>query len=137
MARHDPRHGAAHDSGRHTHTHGTDVSPQLQGGPHNHTISGLCVALKQAMAPEFKEYQLAVLANAAALCARLQQHGYTMVSGGTENHLVLVDLKPNGIDGSRVQQVLDEVRPASGASRIIAAATASSDTPAPGPSASV
>eukprot|EP00892_Ulva_mutabilis_P009226 jgi/Ulvmu1/6676/UM030_0007.1 len=85
------------------------VFPALQGGPHNHTISGLCVALKQAMAPEFKEYQLAVLANARALCSRLQHHGYTIVSGSTENHLVLVDLKPNGVDGSRVQQVLDEV----------------------------
>ena len=63
------------------------------------------------MAPEFKDYQLAVLANARSLCARLQHHGYTMVSGGTENHLVLVDLKPNRIDGSRVQQVLDEVCP--------------------------
>jgi len=63
------------------------------------------------MAPEFKDYQLAVLANARALCARLQQHGYSIVSGGTDNHLLLVDLKPNGVDGSRVQQVLDEVPP--------------------------
>lgn len=92
----------------------------VQGGPHNHTISGLCVALKQAMAPEFKEYQLAVLANARALCERLQHHGYSIVSGGTDNHLVLVDLKPNGIDGSRVQQVLDEVPPLASAARLLA-----------------
>jgi glycine hydroxymethyltransferase len=81
-----------------------------QGGPHNHTIAGLCVALKQAMTAEFKDYQRQVVANAQALCGRLQSHGYSVVSGGTENHLILVDLKPAGIDGSRVQQVLDEVR---------------------------
>lgn len=85
------------------------VFPGLQGGPHNHTIAGLAVALRAAAAPEFKEYQKQVVANAQALATRLQQLGYTIVSGGTDNHLILVDLKPSGIDGARVQTVLDLV----------------------------
>jgi glycine hydroxymethyltransferase len=85
------------------------VFPGLQGGPHNHTIGGLAVALKQAASPAFKEYQQQVVANCRALADRLMQLGYTLVSGGTDNHLVLVDLRPNGIDGARVEKVLDLV----------------------------
>lgn len=85
------------------------VFPGLQGGPHNHTIAALAVALKQAKAPEFKVYQQQVVANCQALAQRMQKLGYTIVSGGTDNHLILVDLKPNGIDGARVQSVLDLV----------------------------
>jgi glycine hydroxymethyltransferase len=85
------------------------VFPGLQGGPHNHTIAGLAVALKQAATPEFKGYQRQVVANAQALAARLSELGYTIVSGGTDNHLILVDLKPVGIDGARAQTVLDMV----------------------------
>uniref|UniRef100_A0A061RCE7 Serine hydroxymethyltransferase n=1 Tax=Tetraselmis sp. GSL018 TaxID=582737 RepID=A0A061RCE7_9CHLO len=85
------------------------VFPALQGGPHNHTITGLAVALKAAQAPEFVDYQKQIVKNAHALAARLMEHGYTLVSGGTDNHLMLVDLKPNGIDGSRVQTILDLV----------------------------
>ena len=62
-----------------------------------------------AAEPEFKEYQKQVVANAQALCKRMQSLGYTVVSGGTDTHLILVDLNPQLIDGSRVQQVLDEV----------------------------
>jgi glycine hydroxymethyltransferase len=58
---------------------------------------------------EFKTYQKQVVANCQALCTRLQQLGYHIVSGGTDNHLVLVDMKPAGIDGARLQSVLDEV----------------------------
>ncbi|EFN54918.1 hypothetical protein CHLNCDRAFT_35692 [Chlorella variabilis] len=65
------------------------VFPGLQGGPHNHTISGLAVALKMANTQEFKEYQRQVVANARALSARLTELGYTIVSGGTDNHLIL------------------------------------------------
>ena len=85
------------------------VFPGLQGGPHNHTISALAVALKMANTDEFKAYQKQVVANCQALAARLQKLGFSVVSGGTDNHLVLVDLKPNGIDGARVQSVLDMV----------------------------
>ena len=85
------------------------VFPGLQGGPHNHTIAGLAVALKAANTEEFREYQKQVIANARALAARMTELGYTIVSGGTDNHLMLVDLKPNGVDGARVQTVLDLV----------------------------
>ncbi len=87
----------------------TPNPPTKQGGPHNHTISGLAVALKMANTEEFRAYQRQVISNCKALAQRLLDLGYTLVSGGTDNHLILVDLKPKGIDGARVQQVLDLV----------------------------
>lgn len=97
----------------------SSVFPGHQGGPHNHTITALAVALKQAQNPVFKEYQRAVLQNAKALASRLGNtkekggHGYSIVSGGTDNHLVLIDLKPAGIDGARVERILELVGVAS------------------------
>lgn len=91
------------------------VFPGHQGGPHNHTITALAVALHQAQQPEFKEYQKTVLQNAKALSNRLGSAkesgglGYNVVSGGTDNHLVLIDLKDKGIDGARVERVLELV----------------------------
>ncbi|TMS19546.1 Serine hydroxymethyltransferase, mitochondrial, partial [Larimichthys crocea] len=82
------------------------VFPSLQGGPHNHAIAGVAVALKQAQSPMFKEYIAQVLKNSKAMAAALLSKGYTVVSGGTENHLVLVDLRPKGIDGARAERVL-------------------------------
>ncbi|KAF2239455.1 glycine hydroxymethyltransferase [Viridothelium virens] len=95
------------------------VFPGHQGGPHNHTITALAVALQQAQKPEFKEYQQTVLANAKSLAGRLGNSkaegglGYNIVSGGTDNHLVLVDLKDRGVDGARVERVLELVGVAS------------------------
>lgn len=95
------------------------VFPGHQGGPHNHTISALAVALHQAQTKEFKEYQKTVLLNAKALANRLGNSkqkgglGYNVVSGGTDNHLVLIDLKDKGIDGARVERVLELVGVAS------------------------
>ena len=83
------------------------VFPGLQGGPHNHTIAGLAVALKQAASPEFKAYQTQVMRNMHAMSERLKSHGIELVSGGTDNHLVLADLRPLGVDGSRVERVLE------------------------------
>ena len=84
------------------------VFPGLQGGPHNHTIGALSVALKQANTPEFVEYQKQVLKNCARLSSELQSMGYDIVSGGTDNHLVLVNVKSSkGIDGARVERVLE------------------------------
>lgn len=95
------------------------VFPGHQGGPHNHTITALSVALRQAQSPEFKEYQKTVLLNAKALAKRLGNSkdkgglGYTVVGGGTDNHLVLIDLKNKGVDGARVERVLELVGVAS------------------------
>ncbi|KAJ4833274.1 Serine hydroxymethyltransferase 3, chloroplastic [Turnera subulata] len=83
------------------------VFPGLQGGPHNHTIGGLAVCLKHAQSPEFKAYQKQVISNCRALANRLVELGYKLVSGGSDNHLVLVDLRPLGIDGARVEKILD------------------------------
>ncbi|KAI4337121.1 hypothetical protein L6164_015573 [Bauhinia variegata] len=83
------------------------VFPGLQGGPHNHTIGGLSTCLKLAQSQEFKDYQNQVVSNCKALAGRLIEHGYKLVSGGSDNHLVLVDLRPSGIDGARVEKILD------------------------------
>jgi len=83
------------------------VFPGLQGGPHNHTIAGLACALRQAASPEFKAYQEQVLRNSQALAVGLQARGFNLVSGGTDNHIVLTDLRPKGVDGSRVERVLE------------------------------
>lgn len=95
------------------------VFPGHQGGPHNHTITALAVALQQAQTKEFKDYQQTVLDNAKALAERLGNSkesgglGYNIVSGGTDNHLVLIDLKDKGVDGARVERVLELVGVAS------------------------
>ncbi|CCG80581.1 Probable serine hydroxymethyltransferase, cytosolic [Taphrina deformans PYCC 5710] len=89
------------------------VFPGHQGGPHNHTITALAVALKQAASPEFKDYQTKVLANSKVMAEEFLQKGYELVTGGTENHLILVDLTKKGIDGARVERVLELVNIAS------------------------
>ncbi|XP_036408542.1 serine hydroxymethyltransferase, cytosolic [Megalops cyprinoides] len=83
------------------------VFPGLQGGPHNHAIAGVAVALKQALTPEFKAYQMQILANCQALVAALLEKGYKLVTGGSDNHLVLVDLHSKGTDGGRAEKVLE------------------------------
>lgn len=84
------------------------VFPGLQGGPHNHTIAALATCLKQANTPAFVEYQKQVLKNSSRFAEALTKLGYQLVSGGTDNHLVLVDLKSSrNIDGARVERVLE------------------------------
>ena len=83
------------------------VFPSLQGGPHNHQIAALAVALKSVATPEFKAYAKQVKLNAAALGARLVHHGYKIVTGGTDNHLVLWDLRPEDLTGSKVEKACD------------------------------
>lgn len=84
------------------------VFPGFQGGPHNHTIAALATALKQANTSEYIAYQKQVMSNSAALAKELTARGFNLVGGGTENHLVLVDLKKSrGIDGARVERVLE------------------------------
>ncbi|XP_023001924.1 serine hydroxymethyltransferase 2, mitochondrial-like isoform X4 [Cucurbita maxima] len=85
------------------------VFPGFQGSPHNHKIAGLAIALKQATTPEYKAYQQQVLNNSSKFAQCLIEKGYELVSGGTDNHLVLINLKIKGIDGSRLEKVLDWV----------------------------
>jgi glycine hydroxymethyltransferase len=83
------------------------VFPGLQGGPHNHTTAGIAVALHEAAQPEFSAYAQQVVANAKALAAALLERGYSLVSGGTDNHLILMDLTPQGIAGKPAAKALD------------------------------
>ena len=75
------------------------VFPGLQGGPHNHTTAGIAVALKEAMTPGFKKYGMQVVKNAKALAQELMSKGFELLSGGTDNHLMLVDLRNKQVSG--------------------------------------
>jgi glycine hydroxymethyltransferase len=83
------------------------VFPGLQGGPHNHTTAAIAVALREAAEPAFRDYAHQVVANAKALAAALLDRGYALVSGGTDNHLILIDLTPQGIAGKPAAKALD------------------------------
>ena len=85
------------------------VFPGTQGGPLMHIIAAKAVALGEALTPEFKEYQKQVVKNAAALCDGLINNGFDIVSGGTDNHLMLLKLVKNGITGKELEHRLDEV----------------------------
>jgi glycine hydroxymethyltransferase len=82
------------------------IFPGLQGGPLMHVIAAKAVALREALAPEFKNYAHAVVANAKALAAPILSGGYKLVSGGTDNHLMLVDLTPKGLTGKAAEAAL-------------------------------
>jgi len=84
------------------------VFPGLQGGPHDHTTAGIAVALHEASQPAFREYAQNVVKNAAALAAELMARGYHVVSGGTDNHLILVDLSNKKIPGKIAAKALDK-----------------------------
>lgn len=83
------------------------VFPSTQGGPHNNTIAAIAVALKQAASPEFRQYANQVRKNAKALADRLMEHGYTLVTNGTENHCILWDLRPQDLTGSKLEKLCD------------------------------
>ena len=83
------------------------VFPGHQGGPHNHTISALAVALKQCTEPEYVKYQQEVVSNAKHFADALVSKGFKLVSDGTDTHLILVDLRSRNIDGARVEAVLE------------------------------
>ena len=85
------------------------VFPGIQGGPLMHVIAAKAVALGEALAPSFKEYAAQVVKNAAALAEALMQDGFRIVTGGTDNHLLLVDLRSKNITGKAAQTLLDEV----------------------------
>jgi glycine hydroxymethyltransferase len=83
------------------------VFPGLQGGPHDHTTAAIAVALREAATTEFRAYARAVVENARALAAALLERGFELVSGGTDNHLILIDLTAKGIGGAAVASALD------------------------------
>ena len=84
------------------------VFPGVQGGPLMHVIAAKAVALGEALKPEFKTYQQQVVRNAKALCEGMKKNGFRIVSGTTDNHLMLVDLQPKNITGKEVQELLDQ-----------------------------
>lgn len=83
------------------------VFPGCQGGPHNHTTAAIAAALKEAATEEFKAYTEQVVANAAVLADALMGYGFDLVSGGTRNHLMLVDLRSKGITGKQAAKAMD------------------------------
>jgi len=95
---------------RSAHTAAVDkaVFPGLQGGPHDHTTAGIAVALHEASQPAFREYAQNVVKNAAVIAAELMARGYHVVSGGTDNHLILVDLTNKNIPGKIAAKALDK-----------------------------
>lgn len=86
------------------------VFPGMQGGPHEHIIAAKAVAFGEALKPEFKVYAQQILDNAKALAARLQTHGFKLITGGTDNHLILADVYGSfGIDGKIAEEALDKI----------------------------
>jgi len=86
------------------------VFPGCQGGPLMHVIAAKAIALKEALTPQFKVYQSQVLDNAKALAEALKERGFRIISGGTDNHLLLVDVRPKGLTGKKAEKLLDEAR---------------------------
>ena len=86
----------------------SNIFPGIQGGPLMHVIAAKAVCLHEALKPEFKAYAHQVVSNAKALAARLSMLGFRIVSGGTDNHLMLVDLRPKGVNGVEAQTTLDK-----------------------------
>ena len=86
------------------------VFPGLQGGPHMHTVTAIAVALAEADTPEFVAYAKQIVANAKRLSEKLMEHGFKLSSDGTDNHLILIDLRNKGIPGKKFAKALDRAR---------------------------
>ena len=84
------------------------IFPGIQGGPLMHVIAAKAVCFKEALSPEFKEYAKNIIDNAQALCKGLLDRGLSVVSGGTDNHLMLLDLRPQGLTGKEIEKLLDQ-----------------------------
>jgi glycine hydroxymethyltransferase len=83
--------------------------PGIQGGPLMHVIAAKAVALKEAMSPEFKKYQTQLVKNATKLAERLMENGFVLVSGGTDNHLLLLDVRNRNLTGKVAERLLDDI----------------------------
>ena len=86
------------------------IFPGIQGGPLMHIIAAKAVAFKEALSPEFKQYQKQIIANAQAFAGALAAKGFRIVAGGTDNHLFMVDLRPKKITGKDAATLLDRVQ---------------------------
>jgi glycine hydroxymethyltransferase len=102
-----PRGGLILSKAEHATTVDKAVFPNLQGGPLEHVIAAKAVAFHMAMQPEFRAYQARIIENAKTLADALTAHGFRIVSGGTDNHLMLVDLRPKGVTGKVAEAALD------------------------------
>ena len=102
-----PRGGIVMCTAEHAKAIDATVFPGVQGGPLMHVIAAKAVCFHEALQPQFRDYQRQVVVNAKALAAGLAKHGYRITSGGTDNHLMLVDLRPKDINGKQAQEVLD------------------------------
>jgi glycine hydroxymethyltransferase len=102
-----PRGGMFLSRGAHASALDKAVFPGLQGGPHNHTTAGIAVALREAATPEFKAYAHQIVANSKALAGALVERGFTLVTGGSDNHLILIDLTSKNIPGKKAAKALD------------------------------
>jgi glycine hydroxymethyltransferase len=105
-----PRGGMILAKKEHSKAINSKVFPGIQGGPLMHVIAGKAVALHEAAQPSFKEYQQRVVASAQAMAARLAQRGLRIVSGGTDNHLMLVDVGAAGLSGKQAEDALGAAR---------------------------
>jgi glycine hydroxymethyltransferase len=105
-----PRGGMVLCRAEHAKTIDSRVFPGMQGGPLMHVIAAKAVALKEALSPEFKSYQRQIVTNARALAKALMSQGFRLTSGGTDNHLMLVDLRKSELTGKVAQETLDRAR---------------------------
>jgi glycine hydroxymethyltransferase len=105
-----PRGGMVLCRAEHAKTIDSKVFPGLQGGPLMHVIAAKAVALKEALSPDFKSYQQQIVKNAQALAQALMSQGFRLTSGGTDNHLMLVDLRKSELTGKVAQEALDKAR---------------------------
>jgi glycine hydroxymethyltransferase len=105
-----PRGGMVLCKAEHAKTVDSKVFPGMQGGPLMHVIAAKAVALKEALSPEFKVYQQQIVNNAQALAGVLKKNGFRLTSDGTDNHLMLVDLRKSELTGKAAQETLDRAR---------------------------
>lgn len=105
-----PRGGMLLCKAEHAKAVDSGVFPNLQGGPHMHTVTALAVALAEASTPEFVAYAEQVVKNARRLADKLLEYGFDLVSGGTDNHLILMDLRSKNVPGKKLAKALDRAR---------------------------
>jgi glycine hydroxymethyltransferase len=105
-----PRGGILLCKGEHANAVDRAVFPGLQGGPHMHTMTAVAVAMAEADTPEFQAYARQVVKNAKALAEKLLEYGFDLMSGGTDNHLILVDLRNKNVGGKKLAKALDRAR---------------------------